>query len=175
MNRMLALAGLILLSPLFFVLILSIIAIDHMPPLFAQTRLGLNEDCFIIYKLRTMKDGKATKLGGGLRKLHLDELPQLWNVFNGSMAFVGPRPLLCAYKGDFHRSENFRHFVKPGITGLAQILGSKDLSWERQFAMDRYYATSHNLVLDLWILWKTINRFLKPSPTDVIELREWNR
>lgn len=175
MNRLLALAGLIVLSPLFFMVIVSILLLDGVSPIFTQQRLGFNEQCFKIYKFKTMKAEGLTRLGTLLRKTHLDELPQLLNIFFGQMAFIGPRPLLCSYKGQFSPSESRRHTVLPGITGLAQVLGGKSISWEQQFLFDRFYVSRKSLALNFWIIWQTLKALGQSSANSAIEIRKWER
>jgi len=175
MNRMLALAGLILLSPLFFIVIATILLVDGVNPIFTQQRLGLHEQCFKIFKFRTMNDEGHTRLGGLLRKTHLDELPQLVNILAGKMTFIGPRPLLCSYKGQFSPSESRRHTVLPGITGLAQVLGGKSISWEQQFLLDRVYVTYKSLALNFWIIWQTLKAIGQSNANSAIEIRKWER
>jgi sugar transferase EpsL len=102
--------------------------------------------------------GRITSLGAWLRRLSLDELPQLWNVFLGEMSLVGPRPLLMAYLNRYTPEQARRQLVKPGITGWAQIHGRNALSWEEKLDLDVWYADHHSFLLDLCILAKTVAR-----------------
>jgi lipopolysaccharide/colanic/teichoic acid biosynthesis glycosyltransferase len=161
-----SLIGLIIFSPLLLLLSIAIIALDGFPIIFFQPRLGKNKIFFNIIKFRTMKIGdsksseddeiRQTLLGKLLRKTSLDELPVLINVLKGDMSLVGPRPLLIKYSKRFNSFQNRRHEVLPGITGLAQINGRNQISWEEKFNYDVQYINEHNLLLDIKILLKTI-------------------
>ena len=161
-----SLIGLIIFSPLLFLLSIAIIILDGYPIIFVQPRLGKNKIFFNIIKFRTMKigDSKSSKddeirqtfLGKILRKTSLDELPVLINVLKGDMSLVGPRPLLIKYSERFNSFQNRRHEVLPGITGLAQINGRNQISWEEKFNYDIQYIDEHNFLLDIKILLKTI-------------------
>ena len=103
---------------------------------------------------------RQTLLGKFLRKSSLDELPVLINVLKGEMSLVGPRPLLIKYSKRFNSFQNRRHEVLPGITGLAQIKGRNQISWEEKFIYDVQYIDEHNFLLDIKILFKTMNLVL---------------
>jgi sugar transferase EpsL len=138
------------------------------PVLFRQRRPGLSGRLFTLYKFRTMNDSRnpdgsmradsdrLTALGRWLRRLSLDELPQLWNVLRGDMSLVGPRPLLVEYLSRYTPEQARRHDVKPGITGWAQINGRNAISWERKFQLDTWYVDHWSLWLDLRILLATV-------------------
>lgn len=140
------------------------------PVFFVQIRPGLKGRPFHLYKLRTMKfasDGRGnflsdeqrlTILGNWLRKMSVDELPQLFNVLKGDMSLVGPRPLLMEYLPLYSPEQRRRHDVRPGITGWAQINGRNALSWEEKFALDVWYVDNRSLCLDLKILLLTIRK-----------------
>lgn len=142
------------------------------PIIFKQQRIGLNERLFNVYKFRTMTnerdpDGnlisnaqRITPIGRMLRKTSLDELPQLWNVLNGSMSIVGPRPLLVQYIPYYTEQEHKRHHVRPGITGLAQVNGRNSLLWEDRLRLDVEYVENQSLLLDTKILAKTFLKVL---------------
>ncbi|MEP6631690.1 MAG: sugar transferase, partial [Lapillicoccus sp.] len=104
---------------------------------------------------------RITALGRVLRRTSIDELPQLWNVLRGDMSLVGPRPPLesevALYERDVHR----RLLVKPGMTGLWQVSGRSDLSWDDSVRLDLFYVENWNLVEDLKILWRTVLAVLK--------------
>ena len=114
------------------------------PVLFKQERPGLNEKIFRMYKFRTMTDEKdekgellpdsirLTKFGKFLRSTSLDELPELFNILNGDMSIVGPRPLLVQYLTLYNSEQKHRHDVRPGLSGWAQVNGRNSLSWARQ-------------------------------------------
>jgi sugar transferase EpsL len=142
------------------------------PILFRQVRTGFYAAPFTLLKLRTMSSGcepqclglsdadRLTGLGRFLRKLSLDELPQLWNVLKGDMSLVGPRPLLPEYLPRYSEFQSRRHAVKPGITGWAQVNGRNALTWERKFELDVWYVDHWSLLLDLRILWMTVVKVL---------------
>lgn len=104
---------------------------------------------------------RLTSIGRIIRKLSLDELPQLWNVVKGEMSFVGPRPLLPKYLPLYSSEQAKRHNVRPGITGWAQINGRNAISWEEKFKYDVYYVDHITLLLDLKVLWLTVMKVLK--------------
>ncbi|MFD1020652.1 sugar transferase [Thalassobacillus hwangdonensis] len=143
------------------------------PVIFKQLRPGKHEKIFHIYKFRTMTndmdaDGtlkpdeeRLTSFGKFLRKTSMDELPQLWNVIKGDISLVGPRPLLISYLPYFTEKERKRFSVKPGITGLAQISGRRQLNWEERLAKDVEYVENWSLWLDCKILFKTCLNVIK--------------
>lgn len=129
--------------------------------LFVQTRIGKNEKSFRIFKFRTLDVNMDFILGGEpLRKLGLDELPQLWNILSGEMSFVGPRPLLSEYLSKYSEIQKRRHEVKPGLIGLAQINGFNDLSWINRFKYDVFYVDHCSLSLDTYVFLRTLFLFL---------------
>tara|TARA_B100000029_G_C17533892_1_gene944177 strand:+ start:878 stop:1477 length:600 start_codon:yes stop_codon:yes gene_type:complete len=162
--------GLLILSPLLLLLSISIFIFEGLPIFFIQARLGKNKVPFRIIKFRTMKIGESisseddqnrqTTFGKFLRKTSLDELPVLINVVKGNMSLVGPRPLLIKYKDRFTSYQDRRHEVLPGITGLAQIKGRNQISWEEKFNYDLEYIDQRTFVLDIIILVKTIRLVL---------------
>ncbi|MGA2436150.1 MAG: sugar transferase [Bryobacteraceae bacterium] len=164
---------LVLLSPLLLLLAVVLRLRCGQPVLFRQVRPGRKEKLFVLYKLRTMADARnasgalldddqrLTALGKVLRKLSLDEIPQLWNVLKGDMSLVGPRPLLQEYLSRYSAFERRRHEVKPGITGWAQVNGRNALTWERKFELDVWYVEHQSLRLDLKILWITLLQVLR--------------
>jgi len=135
-------------------------------PIYIQQRPGLNNKIFNLYKFKTLYSAPDTgnvaqrqnTLGNFLRKTGLDELPQLFNVIGNTMSLVGPRPLLKEYLDKYSKYEIQRHFVKPGITGLAQVVASKDglKSWKKSIKLDVFYVYHINFFLDLKILWRTV-------------------
>jgi sugar transferase EpsL len=142
------------------------------PVLFRQERVGLGGRFFVLLKFRTMTvarspDGRQrsdaerlTPLGRWLRRLSLDELPQLWNVIRGDMSLVGPRPLVTRYLPRYTSVQRRRHEVRPGITGWAQVHGRNRLSWARKFELDVWYVDHVSPWLDLRILMMTIAKVL---------------
>lgn len=140
------------------------------PAIFKQARPGKNGKVFFVYKFRTMTDERdaqgellpdevrLTSFGKLLRKLSLDELPQLWNVLKGDMSFVGPRPLLVEYLPLYNERQARRHEVRPGITGWAQVNGRNAISWEQKFEYDVWYVENRSLLLDVKILFLTVKK-----------------
>ena len=165
-NRFIAILLGALLSPLLALVAAAILIVDGRPVMFAQTRLGLHGVPFRLYKFRTMKvhdDRKSggqtnneTRLGKNLRRLSLDELPQLWNIAKSDMYFVGPRPLLEEYRNLYSPEQFRRHEVRPGLTGLAQVSGRNSLTWEQKFDLDVEYVNSRSFLGDLVILLRTV-------------------
>ncbi len=150
------------------------------PVVFTQERIGYKNKKFKIYKLRTMdlvpfdsegnrrKDkDRITKAGKIIRKLSIDELPQLLNIIKGEMSFIGPRPLVLRYYHYYTDEELRRHDVRPGITGLAQVNGRSNLNWEDRFRYDVYYVDNLSFLLDLKILFKTIRKIVSGADTSV--------
>ena len=170
-----ALILLIGLSPLLALLALAVRWKLGRPVLFAQTRPGLHGAPFEFYKFRTMTDARnqagellpdaarLTPFGNLMRKLSLDELPQLVNVLKGDMSLVGPRPLLMEYLPLYSARQAQRHAVRPGITGWAQVNGRNALGWEERFELDLWYVEQRSLWLDLRIIAMTAWRMLRPQ------------
>jgi lipopolysaccharide/colanic/teichoic acid biosynthesis glycosyltransferase len=143
------------------------------PVFFRQQRPGLHGRPFNLIKFRTMnvpapgEDAAATdavrltRLGRTLRALSLDELPTLFNVLNGSMSLVGPRPLLMQYLERYTPEQFRRHEVLPGVTGWAQVNGRNAISWEEKFRPDVWYVDNCSFALDFKILWMTALSVLK--------------
>jgi lipopolysaccharide/colanic/teichoic acid biosynthesis glycosyltransferase len=168
-----SLLGLILLSPIFFVVWLGLTIANSGKPFFYQRRPGKGEKIFTIIKFKTMTDKRdssgrllpdaerLTAIGSFVRKTSLDELPQLLNVLKGEMSFVGPRPLLPEYLPLYNDFQRQRHKVKPGITGWAQVNGRNALSWEQKFEFDVWYVENQSFLLDFRILLKTLWKVFK--------------
>ncbi|TXH31521.1 MAG: sugar transferase [Actinobacteria bacterium] len=143
------------------------------PVLFHQERPGLFSAPFPLVKFRTMTQARGadgallpdalrlTPLGRLLRASSLDELPELYNVVRGEMSLVGPRPLLPKYLPHYSPRESARHVVRPGITGLAQVSGRNQLSWQAKFDLDIRYVETVSLRLDLWIMLRTVSKVLR--------------
>jgi lipopolysaccharide/colanic/teichoic acid biosynthesis glycosyltransferase len=144
---LIALIGLILLSPVFIVVMILLYFANQGKPFFLQARPGLNEKIFNIIKFKTMNDKKdgqgnylpdserLTRIGSFIRQTSLDELPQLINVLKGDMALIGPRPLLPQYLSLYNESQKRRHNIRPGITGWAQVNGRNAISWTMKFEL----------------------------------------
>lgn len=151
------------------------------PALFKQDRLGLDGKVFKIYKFRSMcqgaekkgtgvyslkGDSRVTKIGKIIRATSIDELPQLINILKGEMSFIGPRPTLTyhPWKLEEYTEEQLKRFeLRPGVTGLAQINGRKDLPWDIRIVYDVEYVENLSIMLDLKILLKTIVKVLSMS------------
>lgn len=161
-----------LLSPVFLLCYVMIRKNMGSPVLFTQLRVGKGERIFKIYKFRSMTSEKdaagellpdskrITKLGIFLRKTSMDELPQLFNVLKGDMSFIGPRPLLPRYLDWYTDREKLRHTVNAGITGLAQVSGRTDISWDRKLELDAQYSESVSFLLDVKIIFLTLKKVL---------------
>jgi lipopolysaccharide/colanic/teichoic acid biosynthesis glycosyltransferase len=126
------------------------------PVFFVQSRIGLKGRVFRMVKFRTMKDGKVHGFGKLLRRTSLDELPEVYNVIRGDMSLVGPRPLLLEYGPFYTDAQWSRHNVLPGITGLAQVNGRDNLTWDAKLQLDIEYVKNRSLLLDIQILLKTV-------------------
>jgi O-antigen biosynthesis protein WbqP len=175
LNRLFALILLIILSPLFLLVAISIFIEDGFPVFFTQKRIGINYTFFNIYKFRSMKKNTPNvathllenpgqylmKIGGLLRKLSLDELPNLINIIKGEMVFVGPRPAL--YNQDDLMALRIMAGVdklKPGITGWAQINGRDEISIEEKVALEKEYLERKGFQFDVLIVVKTFTSVL---------------
>jgi exopolysaccharide biosynthesis polyprenyl glycosylphosphotransferase len=181
LDRSMAAVLLIGLLPVLLVIGMAIRATSPGPALFCQQRLGRLGRPFIFWKFRTMRvgaeqelssllhinehdgalfkirtDPRVTSLGRWLRRYSIDELPQLWNVLRGSMSIVGPRPCLPAEMQGHETDVRRRLLVKPGMTGLWQISGRSDLTWEESVRLDLHYVENWSIAFDLVIVWKTI-------------------
>jgi len=166
----LALCLLALTWPLLLIVGLCVRIILGSPVFFRQQRPGLNGKPFMLCKLRTMSDARDSAgellpdearlghFGSMLRKLSLDELPQLWNVLKGDMSLVGPRPLLMQYLERYSPVHARRHEVRPGITGWAQVNGRNALSWDERFELDVWYVDNRSFMLDVKILAMTARK-----------------
>lgn len=165
--------AIVILSPVFIILWISLYRSTGGSVLFVQPRIGKDERGFKVFKFRTMNnkrgpDGqllpdaeRLTGIGRFVRKTSLDELPQLFNIVRGDMSFIGPRPLLPEYLPYYNDEQKKRHLVKPGITGLAQVNGRNLTTWERRFELDVFYVMNVGLLLDLQIFFKTIVKVVK--------------
>jgi undecaprenyl phosphate N,N'-diacetylbacillosamine 1-phosphate transferase len=147
----------------FLVLILFFLVTLNLPIFYVSKRIGKSGKVFEMYKFRTLSTDlnqdlieRQFPLGRFLRFTNLDELPQLWNVLKGEMSLVGPRPLPVDYVNLFSGEQNNRHQVLPGITGLAQVKGKNDLSWNDKFKLDLEYVNKISFLLDIQILFKTL-------------------
>jgi exopolysaccharide biosynthesis polyprenyl glycosylphosphotransferase len=178
----LVVAGLlvVLLSPALIAIALAVRVDSQGPVLFKQERIGLNGRPFRMLKFRSMvpdaearlaalrgesegngvlfkmkRDPRITRVGRVLRRYSLDELPQLFNVLGGSMSLIGPRPSLERELTQYEEHTHRRFLVKPGITGLWQVSGRSNLTWEESVRLDLYYVENWSMTGDLTILWRT--------------------
>ena len=169
---LLSLIVIVFLLPLYMIIFLFVLFSYGPPVLFRQIRPGLNGNLFTLYKFRTMTQKKdangqllpdaerLTSFGQFLRSTSLDELPELWNVLNGDMSIVGPRPLLTEYLPLYSEDQMRRHDVRPGITGWTQVNGRNALSWEEKFKLDIWYIEHQSFWLDMKILLMTVKKVL---------------
>lgn len=168
-----ALTALICLAPLIAFVAGVVWTIMGSPVVFVQKRPGLYGKFFYLYKFRTMRnerdeegnllpdDRRLTPLGRFLRRMSLDELPQLFNVLRGDLSIVGPRPLLVEYLPLYSPEQMRRHEVRPGITGWAQVNGRNAISWDEKFKLDIWYVDHQSIWIDLKILWLTVLRVVR--------------
>jgi len=170
---LIALTGLILLSPILLIITIGLLIANRGNPFFIQSRPGKKAKLFNIIKFKTMNDNKdfhgnllkdeirLTKVGKFVRKISLDEIPQLINVLKGEMSIIGPRPLLPEYLSLYNDEQKQRHDVKPGITGWAQVNGRNAISWQQKFNYDIYYVNNLSLLLDIKIIYLTFEKVFK--------------
>lgn len=171
-----ALLALLLLSPFLLIITLWLhFANKGAGAFFSQERPGKDEKIFRLYKFKSMTDERdadgnllpdaqrLTPIGRFIRKTSIDELPQLWNVLKGDMSFIGPRPLLKKYLPLYSAEQSRRHFVRPGMTGWAQINGRNAIGWNQKFRYDVWYVDHISLFLDTKIVFTTIMSVLKRS------------
>ncbi|MBP8945855.1 MAG: sugar transferase [Paludibacteraceae bacterium] len=169
-----ALVGLLILSPLFLILWIGLsIANKGAGAFFLQERPGKDEKIFKVIKFKTMNDRRdeqgnllpdserLTTIGRWIRSLSLDEIPQLINVLKGDMSLVGPRPLLVEYLPLYNETQRRRHEVRPGMTGWAQVNGRNAISWQQKFDYDVWYVDHVSLSLDFKILLRTVEKVFK--------------
>ena len=168
-----AVIGLLLLSPIFLVVMISLAVANSGKPFFFQLRPGKDARIFKVIKFKTMNDKRGsdgkllpdkdrlTGIGKFVRKTSLDEIPQLINILRGDMSLIGPRPLLVKYLPLYSDFQKRRHEVKPGITGWAQVNGRNAISWEEKFNLDVWYVDHQSFGLDIKIFFKTIGKIIK--------------
>jgi exopolysaccharide biosynthesis polyprenyl glycosylphosphotransferase len=180
MDRALGASLLLIASPAILLGMLAVRLDSAGPAIFRQVRIGRDGRPFTMFKLRTMSvdaeqrrdslleastgagplfkmeaDPRITSVGRVLRRFSLDELPQLWNVVRGDMSLVGPRPPLASEVATYDSMAVHRLHVKPGLTGLWQVSGRSDLSWEQSVRLDLRYVDNWSIGFDLLILWRT--------------------
>ncbi len=168
-----ALAGFIILLPVFIIVVFLLSIANNGKVFFLQSRPGLHEKIFKVIKFKTMNDKKdkdgnllpdskrLTSIGNFIRKTSLDEIPQLLNVIKGDMSLIGPRPLLVEYLPLYSEVQKKRHNVKPGITGWAQVNGRNAINWNQKFEYDIWYVNHLSFALDMRIFFLTIRKVFK--------------
>lgn len=187
---LIALLGLLILSPVFLILIIILhFANKGTGVFFIQPRPGKYGKIFKVIKFKTMTDDRdqvgnllpdavrLTKIGKFIRSTSLDEIPQLINVLKGDMALIGPRPLLAQYLPLYNKRQARRHEIRQGITGWAQVNGRNALSWEQKFELDVWYVDHVSFLLDLKILYLTIKKvFIREgiNPESGMTVEEFN-
>ena len=170
---LISLIALVVISPFLLVVIIVLhFANKGAGVFFYQERPGKNEKIFKCIKFKSMTDEKdengnllpeekrLTKAGSIIRKLSIDELPQLINVLKGDMAFIGPRPLLVKYLPLYSKEQHRRHEVRPGISGWAQVHGRNAISWTEKFKLDVWYVDHCSLWIDIKTIFLTIKNVL---------------
>ncbi|HQA73654.1 sugar transferase [Flavobacterium sp.] len=178
-----AIVVLILTLPITIAVYLILFKQNNGKVFFFQERPGWHQKAFNIIKFKTMTDAKdsegkllpdnqrITKAGKVIRKLSIDELPQLLNVLKGDMSLVGPRPLLFKYMPLYSVEQLRRHEVRPGITGWAQVNGRNSIAWTKKFEFDVYYVDKLSFLLDIKILWFTFLKVIKTEGVNQTEDR----
>lgn len=176
-DLVLGVLGTIVLSPLLLFISLAIVIDDGFPVFFIQKRMGQGEKPFNCVKFRTMvknaanigtgiytakDDPRITKVGKHLRSF-LDELPQIFNVIQGSMSIVGPRPSMIYQAKRYNEEQKKRLMVKPGITGWAQVNGRNNISWPKKIELDCWYADHVTFATDMKIIFMTFSTIAKPN------------
>ena len=169
LDFLISLLIILFLVPLFIVLYILVKLDSKGDFFFFQERLGKNGQIFKVFKIRTMTDkvrvadreilkgdSEVTRMGNVLRRLKIDELPQIINIFKGDMSFVGPRPCLPNQITEFNEDGKTRILVTPGLTGLAQTNGNIYLTWEERWKYDRFYVENLSFFLDIAIVFKTV-------------------
>ena len=172
LDIVLSAGAIVVLSPVMAVTAVLVRVKLGSPVIFKQRRPGKDEKIFEMYKFRSMTDARdengellpdevrLTSFGKKLRASSLDELPELFNILKGDMSVVGPRPLSEVYLPFYTEKEHHRHDVRPGLTGLAQVNGRNNLSWEEKFAYDLQYINKISFSGDATILLKTVGKVL---------------
>lgn len=163
-----ALAAILVFSWLYIIVAILVRIKLGSPVLFKQERPGKDEKIFKLYKFRTMTDERdengellpdsvrLTKFGKFLRATSLDELPEAFNILKGDMSVVGPRPLLVEYLPQYTEEERKRHNVRPGLSGLAQVMGRNAITWEEKFRYDVQYVENVTFLGDVKIIAMTV-------------------
>ena len=185
LDVILSLILIIFLSPIMLIIFFVVwVSIGY--PIFSQKRPGLNNKIFTLYKFKTLKDTskymldkkRQNMVGNFLRRTGLDELPQLFNILENTMSFVGPRPLLIKYLKIKEFKNHYRNKIKPGVTGLAQIESfnvsakNNNQKWRKQFLLDKNYCNNQSFKLDIKILFLTSIKFITFKKKDFHNIKE---
>lgn len=160
---------LILFSPLYLLIAILIKVIDKGPIFYKQDRTGKKGNVFKIYKFRTIKNGKVTKIGKFLRMTSLDEIPQFYNVLKGEMSIVGPRPWIPDYYNNFNERQKERTEVKPGLVGLAQVNGRRTITVFDKINYDREYVKKISLWMDIKIIVRSLKVIITKENTNAVQ------
>lgn len=172
------LMAIVLLLPLLIPISILVVFSMGTPVFFSQKRIGLNGKPFKVYKFRSMTNEKdehgnllpnadrVTKVGNFLRSSSIDELPSLYNILTGDMSLVGPRPLLPSYIDCYSAYHQTRHNIRPGLTGLAQISGRNNITWQARLDLDIDYINKQSFLFDLWIIFMTVIKVLRRSDVE---------
>ena len=175
LDILIAIVAMVILSPILIAICIIIRLSDEGPIIFKQERAGKNSRPFVFYKFRTMmpdvepfgpspksgQDTRLTRIGRFLREYSLDELPQFFNVLQGNMSIVGPRPLYVSQISEWNERQKKRLLVKPGLTGLAQIRGRAELTLEEKLDLDIKYVETASLLTDIRIILLTVVHVFK--------------
>ena len=175
-DRLFAIIGLILSSPIMLIIAIAIKLDSRGPILFRQVRTGKKGKNFTMYKFRTMivdndvhdfkKSDQPTRIGKLLRKTSLDELPQLFSIATGKMSFIGPRPWITDYYENMNEVQRRRYAVRPGLTGLAQVKGRNNISIFKKIEYDLEYINNYSCYQDIKIIFLTIKAVFTGSGAD---------
>ena len=175
-DRLLAIFGLLLALPLMIIIAIAIKIDSKGPVIFKQVRTGKKGKNFTMYKFRTMaanndvrdfkKQDQHTRVGKILRKTSLDEIPQLFSIAMGRMSFIGPRPWITDYYNNMNEMQRHRYDVRPGLTGLAQVMGRNNLTIFDKIEYDLTYIKNYSLVQDIKIMFLTVKAVFTGSGAD---------
>lgn len=175
-DRILSIAGLILLLPIIIIIAICIKIDSKGPIVFRQKRTGKNGENFYVYKFRTMvaendvhdfsKEDKHTRIGDFLRKTSLDEIPQLWSIATAKMSFIGPRPWIPDYFDNMNEIQRHRYCVRPGLTGLAQAMGRNNIDIFKKIKYDLEYIENYSFEQDIKVIFFTIKEVFSTKGAD---------
>jgi lipopolysaccharide/colanic/teichoic acid biosynthesis glycosyltransferase len=179
LDFLIAFTAIIMLLPIIIIVTILLYFVNNGKPFFTQSRPGKGEKLFNIIKFKTMNDKtdtegnlladtyRLTPIGKFIRKTSIDEIPQLFNILKGDMSLIGPRPLLPEYLGYYKKEEEKRHWIKPGITGLAQVNGRNFVDWNTKLQYDVDYVENITFRNDFNILIKTVKNVISSKDVSV--------